>query len=172
MFRKATMADAAAITAIYEELHTAEEEGRARIGWVRGVYPVRKTAEDAIARDEMFVEEIDGQIVAAARINQVQESAYGHAPWKHPAPEEEVMVLHTLVVSPGRKGSGLGTKFVAFYEQYALDHGCKYLRMDTNEKNQAARSLYRKLGYTEVGVVPTVFNGIEGVQLVCLEKKL
>lgn len=82
------------------------------------------------------------------------------------------MVLHTLVVSPRIKGVGYGTKFVAFYEQYALDHGCRYLRMDTNEKNQAARSLYRKLGYTEVGVVPTVFNGIEGVQLVCLEKKL
>ena len=172
MFRKATMADAAAIAAIYDELHTAEEEGRARIGWVRGVYPVRRPAEDAIQRGEMFVEEIDGQIVAAAKINQTQEPAYAHAPWAHPAPEEEVMVLHTLVVSPRLKGAGYGTGFVAFYEQYALDHGCKYLRMDTNEKNQAARSLYRKLGYTEVGVVPTVFNSIEGVQLVCLEKKL
>lgn len=26
--------------------------------------------------------------------------------------------------------------------------------------------------YAEVGIVPCVFNGIEGVQLVCLEKKL
>ena len=37
MFRKATMNDAAAIAAIYEEIHTAEEAGLARIGWVRGV---------------------------------------------------------------------------------------------------------------------------------------
>lgn len=172
MFRKATMHDAAAIAAIYEEIHTAEEAGQARIGWVRGVYPVRKTAEDAIARGEMFVEEAEGRIVAAAKINQSQEEAYAHAPWQYEAPEAEVMVLHTLVVSPSVRSAGYGTKFVTFYEQYALKHGCRYLRMDTNEKNQAARSLYKKLGYTEAGVVPTVFNGIKGVQLVCLEKKL
>lgn len=172
MFRKATMNDAAAIAAIYEEIHTAEEAGLARIGWVRGVYPVRKTAEDAIARGEMFVEEAEGRIVAAAKINQSQEEAYAHAPWQYEAPPSEVMVLHTLVVSPSVKGTGYGTKFVSFYEQYALEHGCRYLRMDTNAKNQAARSLYKKLGYREAGVVPTVFNGIEGVQLVCLEKKL
>lgn len=172
MFRKATMHDAAAIAAIYEEIHTAEEAGQARIGWVRGVYPVRKTAEDAIARGEMFVEEAEGRIVAAAKINQSQEEAYAHAPWQYEAPEAKVMVLHTLVVSPSVRGAGYGTKFVTFYEQYALKHGCRYLRMDTNEKNQAARSLYKKLGYTEAGVVPTVFNGIKGVQLVCLEKKL
>lgn len=172
MFRKATMNDAAAIAAIYEEIHTAEEAGLARIGWVRGVYPVRKTAEDAIARGEMLVEEAEGRIVAAAKINQSQEEAYAHAPWQYEAPPSEVMVLHTLVVSPSVKGAGYGTKFVSFYEQYALEHGCQYLRMDTNAKNQAARSLYKKLGYREAGVVPTVFNGIEGVQLVCLEKKL
>lgn len=172
MFRKATMNDAAAIAAIYEEIHTAEEAGLARIGWVRGVYPVRKTAEDAIERGEMLVEEAEGRIVAAAKINQSQEEAYAHAPWQYEAPPSEVMVLHTLVVSPSVKGAGYGTKFVSFYEQYALEHGCQYLRMDTNAKNQAARSLYKKLGYREAGVVPTVFNGIEGVQLVCLEKKL
>lgn len=172
MFRKATMNDAAAIAAIYEEIHTAEEAGLARIGWVRGVYPVRKTAEDAIERGEMLVEEAEGRIVAAAKINQSQEEAYAHAPWQYEAPPSEVMVLHTLVVSPSVKGAGYGTKFVSFYEQYALEHGCRYLRMDTNAKNQAARSLYKKLGYREASVVPTVFNGIEGVQLVCLEKKL
>ena len=44
--------------------------------------------------------------------------------------------------------------------------------MDTNAKNTAARTLYQKLGYRESGIVPTVFNGIAGVDLVLLEKKL
>ena len=47
---------------------------------------------------------------------------------------------------------------------------CPYLRMDTNAKNQAARKLYARLGYWEADIVPCVFNGIPGVQLVCLEK--
>lgn len=58
------------------------------------------------------------------------------------------------------------------YEQYALDHGCPCLRMDTNARNTAARKLYARLGYWEAGIVPCNFNGIPGVQLVCLEKVL
>lgn len=46
------------------------------------------------------------------------------------------------------------------------------LRMDTNEQNIIARELYRKLGYLEAGIVPCEFNGIPGVNLVLLEKKL
>ena len=61
---------------------------------------------------------------------------------------------------------------VQFYEEYAAANGCRYLRMDTNEINTAARGLYRKLGYREVGIVDCEFNGIPGVHLVCLEKYL
>ena len=172
MFRKATAADIDRIAQIYEEIHTEEEAGRATIGWIRGVYPVRKTAEIAVEKGEMFVEEADGVIVAAAKINQVQEECYSGGNWVYPAAAEEVLVLHTLVVSPEVKGGGYGTAFVAFYEDLARNMGCKYLRMDTNAKNTAARRLYQKLGYRESGIVPTVFNGIPGVNLVLLEKKL
>ena len=82
------------------------------------------------------------------------------------------MVLHTLVVDPHIKGHGYGTAFVNYYEQYAEEHGCRFLRMDTNVINASARKLYAKLGYKEPGIVPCVFNGIPNVQLVCLEKKL
>ena len=44
--------------------------------------------------------------------------------------------------------------------------------MDTNARNVRARAMYAKLGYVEADIVPCVFNGIEGVQLVCLEKTL
>ena len=60
----------------------------------------------------------------------------------------------------------------AYYENYAREHGCSCLRMDTNERNCSARALYKKLGYREASVVPCEFNGIPDVQLVCLEKKL
>ena len=52
------------------------------------------------------------------------------------------------------------------------ENGCPYLRMDTNARNKTARKLYAGLGYWEAGIMPCVFNGIPGVQLVCLEKKL
>lgn len=172
MFRKACAGDIGKISEIYEDILSEEEAGRTSTGWVRGVYPTRKTAEDAVLSGQMFVEEDGGRIVAAARLNQVQETAYAQAKWRWDAPEDQVMVLHTLVVSPRWGGAGYGTRFVEFYEQYALAHGCRYLRMDTNERNVRARALYKRLGYEEASIVPTTFNGIQGVRLVCLEKRI
>ena len=98
--------------------------------------------------------------------------SYAEGAWEFSARDEEVCVLHTLVVSPSTSGKGYGKKFVKFYEDYALSHGCPELRMDTNARNAAARGLYKKLGYKEIGIVPTEFNGIPDVQLVLLEKHL
>ena len=113
-----------------------------------------------------------GNVVAAAVINQTQVYEYKDAAWKHAAEDNEVMVLHCLVVDPLEGGKGYGRAFVAYYEDYAKQHGCPALRMDTNVKNTRARKLYHALGYEEVGVVQCVFNGIPDVQLVCLEKYL
>ena len=172
MIRLAAMGDLDAIDAIYQDIHDGEEAGRTTIGWIRSVYPTRATAETSIRAGDMFVMEEDGRIVAAAKINQEQVPEYADAHWSADAPPEQVMVLHTLVVSPGEAGRGCGTRFVAWYEEYALAHGCPYLRMDTNERNKAARALYARLGYREPGIVDCVFNGIPGVRLVCLEKTM
>lgn len=170
--RKGTPADIPAVAAIYDRILQEEEAGRASVGWLRGVYPTEATARDALAAGELFVLEEDGAVAAAAWINRTQVPVYSQVPWRWEAPAERVMVLHTLVVDPLRQGRGYGTAFVGFYEQYARERGCPYLRMDTNEKNDAARALYARLGYREAGVVSCEFNGIPGVGLVCLEKKL
>ena len=172
MIRLAREDDIPAIAAIYERIHDREEAGRTTIGWIRGVYPTERTAREALAAGDLFVREAGGRILAAARINRVQVPEYVLAPWEHEAPAEQVMVLHTLCVDPPEAGKGIGKDFVAFYETYARSQGCPYLRMDTNEKNAAARAMYSKLGYGEAGIVPCDFNGIPGVRLVCLEKYL
>lgn len=172
MIRKATTADVTAVDAIYQHIHDAEEQGSITTGWRRGVYPTAATAQAAVDLKELFVLEDDGTITAAAILNQNQVPAYAQAQWAYPAPPDQVMVLHTLVVDPLAQGQGYGRAFVAFYEDYARSHHCSYLRMDTNVKNTTARRMYAKLGFAEVGVVPCVFNGLEDVELVCLEKKL
>ena len=119
--RKAVSADLDAVALIYSHIHTEEEQGRAVIGWQRGVYPERETAEKALERDDLFVEELDGVPVGTAIINQQQVDVYAGAPWEYEAPEDRVMVLHTLVIDPQAPARGLGRAFVAFYEQYARE---------------------------------------------------
>lgn len=110
-------------------------------------------------------------MVGVAIINGKRVDAYAGAPWMYDVPDSRITVLHTLVIDPLAAGRGLGTAFVSFYERYAAERGCPYLRMDTNQKNTAARALYKKLGYREVDIRLCGFNGISGVNLVLLEKK-
>ena len=168
--RKAAEADIDAVTEIYDHIH--DEEESCSIGWQRGAYPVRATAETAVSLGELFVLESDGTVYAAGRINREQVPVYAEVPWAHDAAPEQVLVLHTLVVDPAAAGHGYGTQLVRFYEQYAREHGCPELRIDTNAKNANARRLYAYLGYREAGIAPCTFNGIDGVALACLEKWL
>lgn len=167
--RKALDTDLDAIETIYDEIHTAGEQGLLTTGWLRDVYPTRKTAEESIRRGDMFVLE-DGKVIGAGIINRTQVDVYSGAPWEYES--DRVCVLHTLVISPRVSGKGYGSAFVAFYEKLAAEHDLPELRMDTNARNLAARALYKKLGYKEIAVVPTTFNGIPGVKLVLLEKNL
>ena len=116
--------------------------------------------------------EADGAILGSGIINHIQAAEYASAPWEHEADPAKVCVLHTLTVSPRARGRGLGEQFVAFYEAYAKEHGCRELRIDTNERNLIARAMYAKLGYKEICTVPTVFNGITNVRMVIMEKYL
>lgn len=173
MIRKAEKCDIPQIAEIYNKLHTMEEEGKTSIGWVRNIYPTEETAAEAIKSGDMYVLEKENKICAAARINKIQVPEYANASWKYKdVSDDDIMVLHTLVVDPSCSGKGYGTSFVKFYENYATGNNCHHLRMDTNFINMAARKLYAKLGYWEADVVPCMFNGISNVRLVCLEKKI
>mgnify|MGYP000288068915 FL=1 len=52
IIRKATEKDLDAVEKLYDEIHTAEEEQKQQIGWIRGIYPVRSTAEMALKRED------------------------------------------------------------------------------------------------------------------------
>ena len=172
MIRKAETGDLDAVESLYEEIHDAEEAGLITTGWIRGIYPTRAAAEASLARGDLFVLEEDGLILGSGIINQLQVDVYEGAPWKNRVPDEQVCVLHTLVISPVARGKGYGRAFIRFYEAYAQQHGCPELRIDTNERNLAARAMYGRYGYQEIGIVPTTFNGIAGVNLVLLEKRV
>lgn len=171
-FRKATSADINTISQIYDNIHTEEELKNTTTGWIRGVYPTKSTIEAALSRDDLFVEESNGEIVGTAILNQQQVDTYRLEKWQYEAPDNQIMVMHTLIIDPNKKGGGFGKAFAEFYEKYALENNCHYLRIDTNVKNINARNFYKKLGYQEIGILPCEFNGIKDVQLVLLEKKI
>ena len=169
MIRKAEENDVACVAAIYEHILDRPDCFDV-IGWMRGIYPTYATAQAAFDRGDLYVAEEGCGLVAAAIINRIQVDSYARCPWLFDAPDDRVLVLHTLVVDPAASHRGVGSAFVAYYEAMAKELGCTVLRMDTNVKNRPARTLYQRLGYREAGIVPCEFNGIPDVLLVCLEK--
>lgn len=173
IIRRAAPSDLDAIESLYNKILSKEEEsGKVTTGWERGIYPRRETAEAALKRNDMFVMEDDGYIVGSGIINKEQVDVYAKAKWKFASKDLEVMVLHTLAIDPDKSGRGYGKRFVKFYEDYGRKSGCKYLRMDTNERNKPARSLYKSLAFDEIDCLSCIFNGLEGVNLILFEKKL
>ena len=104
VIRKATINDIDAVEKMYDDIHTAEENGKQTTGWIRGVYPVRATAEMALKRDDLFVLEEAGKIYGTGIINKVQVDSYSKGRWKHEVVDNQVCVLHTLVISPDSAG--------------------------------------------------------------------
>lgn len=172
IIRKAKPKDIDAVALIFEHIIEEEEKGRCTVGWQRDVYPTRNTALAALEQDDLFIMEEDQKIVAAMRLNKEQVPEYQKCQWEYPANDDQVMIMHTLVVEPSVKKRGYGRKMVEFYEKYASENNCPYLRIDTNALNTRARALYKNFGYKEIGIIPCVFNGISGVNLMCIEKKL
>ena len=96
LVRKAVPADIPAVTAIYGALLDREERGELSTGWTRGVYPTEQTALDALAAGTLYVLEDGGRVAAAAKLDQNQMAQYSQCTWRHDAPPEQVLVLHTL----------------------------------------------------------------------------
>ncbi len=172
ILRLATKADLPAVCGIYDRAHDMEEHGLWHTGWIRGIYPIPQDAEESLAEGCLYVAEVDGQIAATARINQIQGDEYGQGRWSEDVPPEQILVLHTMIVLPEFQRHGVAQFIVSEYAEMARKLGCSWLRLDTNEINTPARALYKKLGFQEVGVAFCNFCGLPDIHLVLLEKKL
>ena len=56
--------------------------------------------------------------------------------------------LEDLFVSPEGRGQGVGDSLVQFAIARAKKMGCRAIKLDTNEGNQIAVHLYRRLGFS------------------------
>lgn len=174
MIRKATVHDIDRIERIYDAIHDSEEAGTSVIGWRRGVYPTRLTASEAVSRGDLYVLDDNGIIQSAAIINKVQLPEYRLARWHYEAQDDEVLVLHTLVVNPDVSHCGYGSQMVKHYIAMGHELGCKVLRIDTQACNAVARRFYPRFGFQEAGIVKADFFDTtdDTVDLVLLEKPL
>jgi ribosomal protein S18 acetylase RimI-like enzyme len=66
-------------------------------------------------------------------------------------PHSAAARLYSIAVAPHASGRGIGPSLLAAAERIALEHDCRYLRLEVHEKNHRAIGRYRKAGYREFG---------------------
>jgi GNAT superfamily N-acetyltransferase len=81
--------------------------------------------------------------------------------------EKGHLFVETVAVRPGRQGSGLGRKLMAFAEEAARGQGLHEIRLYTNEKMRENLPFYRSLGFEETGRALD-----EGYRRVFMKKRL
>ena len=173
MIRLATEQDLPLVGSIYEEILAEEEKRPASFtNWQRGKYPTVEHARAALEAGTLYVAEEDGEVYGCVNLNGEQLAEYAALNWSVPADPEDVMVIHTLCISPRWAGRGKAREFVAFCEEEARRKGKKVMRLDTYEGNLPANTMYPKLGYTFVGGTEFFFQGFIREILNCYDKKL
>lgn len=170
--RKGTAADLDAAERIYEAILDHQAATVNYTNWIKGKYPTRRDAAQAVEAGTFYVMEDGGRVVGCVNLNQVQPKEYGNISWSVPAQPHEVLVIHTLCIPPEESGKGYARAFVAFAEELGRSMGCKVIRLDTYEKNQPALTMYPKLGYTPVGKTWFHFQDVIWEYLECFDKAL
>lgn len=147
MIRKAILKDVNSIEDTYNEHFQYELNHTAFTVFKKWVYPTKDDAERAIYAGALFVYEENGTIVGSIIIDKVQPIEYATIPWKEKLSEDEVMVIHLLMVRPSMSGKGIASSLIKFATELAQKNSCRALRLDTGSQNIPALSLYQKNGF-------------------------
>ena len=152
MIRKAAFDDIELIEDTYHELFKHEMKHGAFTVFKKGIYPTKRDAEKAIDNGTLYVYEEDNSIAGSMIVDKVQPAEYAKITWGQTFVNDEVMVIHLLMVRPSMAGQGIATSLVRYAIELADNSSCKALRLDTGSQNIPALSLYKKLGFQVVAI--------------------
>lgn len=115
--------------------------------WKKGEHPSDEWLMDSLIKSQLFVLEENGEILANVILNNEANESYRLVNWSREVPDEKVLIIHVLAVSPKHAGKGLGTKMMQYILDYAKEIGMQAVRMDVISNNSSAEHLYQKIGF-------------------------
>ncbi|QNR84767.1 GNAT family N-acetyltransferase [Pedobacter riviphilus] len=130
-------------------------------------YPNPEVFANDIKIDQLWVAELENEIVGVSAITTDQDPEYADAGWDI---TEKAIVTHRLAVDPDQQGKGIAKALIQQAEVVAKTAGISILRVDTNSENKATQALFHKLGYTFSGEIGLAKR--PGLRFFCYQKLL
>lgn len=173
-FRRAEPGDTAAAQAAYRQIidHLAATADFPH--WHTENRPTGAEVEKWIEAGELYLtlDQTGGRIAGVVALNHDAPDAYLHASWAVEVPPEQVLVVHALGVSPDFLRQGVARFLVDASLDVARSTGCRVVRLDTYVENIAARRLYARCGFTDLGVHTLHYPGTDLDQFHLFERVL
>lgn len=93
-------------------------------------------------------------------------SQNGFVVWRLVADEAEII---TIGVHPDARRGGIAAAMLTLVENDVKKRGGKKIFLEVAENNRPARVLYERNGFTQIGIRPKYYDGVDAV---LMEKKL
>jgi ribosomal protein S18 acetylase RimI-like enzyme len=145
--------DTEELVQLYDSLNDHLSDTINYLGWKKGLYPVRQTAEDGIREGGLYVAEYNKKIIGSMILSHKPLPAYLQVKWTKDIEYENVLVIYTFVVHPDYLGKGVGRELLEFASRLGSQLGIKALRLDVNVENLPAIHLYEKCGFHYIDTV-------------------
>lgn len=151
--KKGTVCDIDELGMLYDALNDYLSANTNYPGWIKGIYPIRKTAEKGIEEDSLYVLRKGNVIAGSIILNHEPEMAYKDVNWDIDITYDKILVVRTLVVHPGFMKQGVAKQLMGFTKELAVSSDIKSIRLDVSIDNIPAIKLYEQSGYKYIGTV-------------------
>lgn len=114
-------------------------------------YPSRQAFENDVFRNELYVLEIQSEIVGCIVISTFMDEEY--IPIKWLTTNENNLYIHRLAIHPELQGKGYAQKLMAFAENFARKTQASSIRLDTFSQNKRNQKFYELRNYKRLGEI-------------------
>jgi ribosomal protein S18 acetylase RimI-like enzyme len=146
MIRKATLIDIDSILDIVKDC--AKYMIKKGIYQWNEFYPNSEVFKTDVFRNELYVYELDEEIVGCIVISEIIDEEYKPVTWLTDSCKN--LYVHRLAVSPDKQGQGIAQQLMTFAENLGRENSYSSIRLDTFSQNERNQKFYEVRGYSRL----------------------
>ncbi|WP_291967600.1 GNAT family N-acetyltransferase [Maribacter sp.] len=112
-------------------------------------YPSKTAFEKDMERNELFILQLDNEIVGCIVVSLFMDKEYKTVDWLTESTKN--YYIHRLAVHPKHQGKGFAQRLMDFGENFARENNALSVRLDTFSQNKRNQKFYEQRGYTRLG---------------------
>ena len=108
-------------------------------------YPNKEAFLKDVARDELYVLEMENTIIGCITISTLMDEEYIPISWL--TENANNIYIHRLAIHPMHQGKGYAQELMPFAETFAINNHYISIRLDTFSQNKRNQKFYEHRGY-------------------------